>query len=119
MSAPSIARRRSRNSWLLTILMAIICLAFLAPILIVLMNSFKGKLFISTAGCHQQAFHHIGTIAASVQRRRRCDQTAYSGIAQQLAVTGCNSIGNNSLACQLIRHKPPDKMKITGNNIVL
>ena len=49
MSAPSLARRRSRNSWLLTILMAVICLAFLAPILIVLMNSFKGKLFISTA----------------------------------------------------------------------
>ena len=49
MSAPSIARRRSRNSWLLTILMAVICLVFLAPILIVLMNSFKGKLFISTA----------------------------------------------------------------------
>ena len=49
MSAPSIAKRRSRNSWLLTILMAVICLAFLAPILIVLMNSFKGKLFISTA----------------------------------------------------------------------
>ena len=49
MNAPSIARRRSRNSWLLTILMAVICLAFLAPILIVLMNSFKGKLFISTA----------------------------------------------------------------------
>ena len=40
-------------------------------------------------------------------------------IAQQLAVTGCNSIGNNSLACQIIWHKPPDKMKITGNNIVL
>ena len=49
MSAPSIAKRRSRNSWLLTALMAVICLAFLAPILIVLMNSFKGKLFISTA----------------------------------------------------------------------
>ena len=33
----------------ISILMAVICLAFLAPILIVLMNSFKGKLFISTA----------------------------------------------------------------------
>ena len=49
MSSPSLAKRRNGRSWALTVLMAIICLAFLAPILIVLMNSFKGKLFISTA----------------------------------------------------------------------
>ena len=41
-------RRLKRGSTALSIVMALVCLAFLMPILIVLMNSFKGKLFIST-----------------------------------------------------------------------
>ncbi|MEG2136638.1 MAG: carbohydrate ABC transporter permease [Clostridia bacterium] len=39
---------RKKKSTPLTILMSALCLLFLAPILIVVMNSFKGKLFIST-----------------------------------------------------------------------
>ncbi len=42
------SRRKAARSRALTVLMAAICFAFLLPILIVLMNSFKGKLFIST-----------------------------------------------------------------------
>ena len=49
MSVPSLSKKRNRKSWVLTVVMALICLAFLMPILIVMMNSFKGKLFISTA----------------------------------------------------------------------
>ena len=48
MSARSLSRRDRRGSIALTVVMALVCLAFLAPILIVVMNSFKGKLFIST-----------------------------------------------------------------------
>ena len=49
MNASSLSKKRNRKSWALTVVMALICLAFLMPILIVVMNSFKGKLFISTA----------------------------------------------------------------------
>ena len=47
MSAQSLSRKR-QGSGALTVFMALLCLLFLLPILIVLMNSFKGKFFIST-----------------------------------------------------------------------
>lgn len=39
--------RKAKNGWLLTIIFTILSVLFLAPILIVFMNSFKGKLYIS------------------------------------------------------------------------
>ena len=39
---------KKKKSPALTALMSVLCILFLLPILIVVMNSFKGKLFIST-----------------------------------------------------------------------
>ncbi|MFW5650429.1 MAG: carbohydrate ABC transporter permease [Acetivibrio ethanolgignens] len=41
--------RKAKYGWLLTIIFAVLSILFLAPILIVFMNSFKGRLFISQA----------------------------------------------------------------------
>ncbi|MFW5669701.1 MAG: carbohydrate ABC transporter permease, partial [Acetivibrio ethanolgignens] len=41
--------RKAKYGWLLTIIFAALSILFLAPILIVFMNSFKGRLFISQA----------------------------------------------------------------------
>lgn len=41
--------RKAKYGWLLTIIFSVLSILFLAPILIVFMNSFKGRLFISQA----------------------------------------------------------------------
>ena len=47
MANISFSCRKSARSWGITIGVGLVCIAFLLPILIVLMNSFKGRLYIS------------------------------------------------------------------------